>query len=432
MIIACPECDTRYAVPDEAIGLEGRTVRCAKCKHNWFQEGPELEGASPPIEPAPTPPPPPPSPPPAEPDEGEGKPLVEPSESGEPDDEISDPVDEAEEAAQSSAETDAETDQTDANAVAPDLPEASSDDPAEAEMSEPHGEADEELSEPDIVDEDSAAPQPSIDHWRSDSEPEPAPSVNPVTGETIEEEAEGEPLPPPNFSENAPDDSGADSGDDLNGDLNRDGDDESAPVPNVNYSDDFADGEPPEDPQFDEPEPSAFVQSEFDRGSALDDRYADTDEVSQFDYEPPFRPRRNPLKMWTAAASVFAIVALALVAAVSYYGVPSWLPVKQPTWAVAQPELELDFPADQLDRRTLPNGTEYFGVSGTVTNTGQETTTVPSILIVLSDERDKPVFDWEIVPPKTELAPGETITITEAMTDIPRSAEKVAIGWKPS
>ena len=43
MIIACPACATRYVVPDSAIGMEGRTVRCAKCRHSWFQEGPALE-----------------------------------------------------------------------------------------------------------------------------------------------------------------------------------------------------------------------------------------------------------------------------------------------------------------------------------------------------------------------------------------------------
>lgn len=39
MILECTECHTRYLVPDSAIGTDGRTVRCASCRHSWFQEG---------------------------------------------------------------------------------------------------------------------------------------------------------------------------------------------------------------------------------------------------------------------------------------------------------------------------------------------------------------------------------------------------------
>jgi len=39
MILECPECRTRYLVPDTAIGIDGRTVRCANCRHSWFQTG---------------------------------------------------------------------------------------------------------------------------------------------------------------------------------------------------------------------------------------------------------------------------------------------------------------------------------------------------------------------------------------------------------
>lgn len=280
MIIACPACTTRYVVPDSAIGADGRTVRCAKCRHSWFQDGPVLDLAE--VAAAPT------------------------------------------------------------AALATTAPPRS--------------------------------PSPS---------PQPAPSFEePVAGE-----------PEANYAEERPADALA------------------------------------EPPSWEEPPAPTVVEAAPTPEPEAQD-YGE--EVSQFDYAPPFSPRRNMLKVWTAAAALFAVLALGTVAAVSYWGLPEWVPISRPTFALGQPDLVLDFPKEQQERRTLPNGTEYFGASGTVKNVGRESRSVPSILIVLRDARERIVYSWEIPAPKSRLAPGETVTVNEAVTDVPRSAKFAEIGWKPS
>ncbi|WP_313536792.1 zinc-ribbon domain-containing protein [Sphingomonas sp.] len=59
MILECSQCGSRYEVPDAAIGPDGRTVRCANCKHSWFQSGAPLELTAPAPGPVATPAPPP-------------------------------------------------------------------------------------------------------------------------------------------------------------------------------------------------------------------------------------------------------------------------------------------------------------------------------------------------------------------------------------
>jgi predicted Zn finger-like uncharacterized protein len=254
MMISCPACSTRYVVPDSAIPAEGRTVRCAKCRHSWFQEGSPLDLAEMPAAEPPVAPPPPP-----------------------------------------------------------------------------------------LVDESGAAPPF-----------EEADRVGAERAAFEKEHGKGEPEP-----------------------------------------------------------------------------REDDDSPSHFEHEPPFRRRRNTLRLLTYAGVIFAAVAAGLIVAVSYFGLPDWVPVNRPTFALGQDELKLDFPPERQERRQLPNGTEFFGASGTITNTGSTAQDVPPILIVLRDARDRIVYSWEVYPPKRTLAPGETMAVNEAVTDVPRSARVAEIGWKP-
>lgn len=151
---------------------------------------------------------------------------------------------------------------------------------------------------------------------------------------------------------------------------------------------------------------------------------------SSFAHEPPFRARRNPARMWTMLAATFAVLALTAAGAVWRLGLPAWLPINHSPFAASQPDLVLSFPANRQDRRSLANGGEYFGISGSITNVSKQRRDVPLLEVILRDEHDRKVYSWEITPAKRVLAPGETLAVNEAVVDIPHSARSADIGWK--
>ncbi|MEL6486495.1 MAG: thioredoxin [Pseudomonadota bacterium] len=155
------------------------------------------------------------------------------------------------------------------------------------------------------------------------------------------------------------------------------------------------------------------------------------DEVSQFEYRAPFTTRRNPLRMWTAAAAIFALMALGTVAAVNFYGLPEWAPFNRPTFGIGKPDLVLNFAEAQQREETLENGVEIFRIRGSITNVGSQSVSVPQLVIVFKDTDGRAVFSKSIVPAKSALAPGESLNVVEGISGYPAGAETVGIGWAP-
>ena len=55
MRLTCPQCETQYEVPDDAIQGEGRHVKCSNCGHTWFHslvEKNKTTGSNPAIQPS--------------------------------------------------------------------------------------------------------------------------------------------------------------------------------------------------------------------------------------------------------------------------------------------------------------------------------------------------------------------------------------------
>lgn len=144
--------------------------------------------------------------------------------------------------------------------------------------------------------------------------------------------------------------------------------------------------------------------------------------------QPPFKPRRNPARRWTAAAIVAGVSMLLGTAAILYSGAPG-IAAQLGLGIGGEVETPLLFTDKAVERRTMPNGSELFMVSGKVVNPTGNRQSVPDIRVELTDAQDRLVYSWRITPQVRALDAKGSIEFNGAKVDVPASAKVVQLSF---
>ena len=168
-------------------------------------------------------------------------------------------------------------------------------------------------------------------------------------------------------------------------------------------------------------EPSAFDDEAITRAAAAAALApSDGPSYDPLEEEPPFRPRRNPARMWTMLAIAAAVLMLAAVAAISWFGVPGTGGAAASQAGGSPLVLEV---TRKPERRLMESGNELLMVTGRIVNPTDEVQRVPAIRAELRDAQGRVVYGWAIPAPVTQLEPKQTASFDSAEVDVPRGAQ---------
>ncbi|TKD51675.1 MJ0042-type zinc finger domain-containing protein [Sphingomonas baiyangensis] len=146
-----------------------------------------------------------------------------------------------------------------------------------------------------------------------------------------------------------------------------------------------------------------------------------------FAHRPPFQPRRNPARRWTAAAMVAGVSMLLGIGAILYSGAPGI--AAQLGLPLGEAQTPLRFAEQSIAREFLQSGAELFVVSGRVANPSGTMQRVPDIRAELRDPQGRIVYSWTITPKARSLAPNASIDFSSGKLDVPANSKRLELSF---
>lgn len=153
----------------------------------------------------------------------------------------------------------------------------------------------------------------------------------------------------------------------------------------------------------------------------------DTASMATDSARPSSRPRVNPMRRWTIAAVLAALLMLIAVGAILWTSAPGL--ATQLGLNFGPEETPLRLIDNPIERREISNGSELFAVSGKVLNPSNDRQRVPDIRADLRDAQNRIVYTWTIIPQQRTLAPKSAIDFNSAKLDVPASSKKLELSF---
>ncbi len=163
--------------------------------------------------------------------------------------------------------------------------------------------------------------------------------------------------------------------------------------------------------------PTSVEEAEPARESVVDNGY------DAYAYEEPFRPRRNPAKMWTGIAIGIAVALAAIGGAVWWFGssrVASLFGIE-----AAQFDTPLLIMPRAMEPRVQANGNVLLPVSGRIVNPSATAQPLFDILTEIRDPQGRVVYSWTIPRPAQTLPAKGSISFESATVNPPKNAAKL-------